>query len=101
MSIAMGRRYFRNALTAHSKVLDDMNLDDSDSNSDEDKGASDSPYDLQAGHTSRTASLIYGRLVMEGAFEMNDRRLHFRYISEEWHRLLSFLSAIRGFREIL
>lgn len=75
MSTAIGRCYFRHASTAHTKVLNDMDLDDS--NSDEDEEAGDSPYDLQAGHTSRTAGLIYGRLVMEGAFETNDRRLHF------------------------
>ncbi|PNP51111.1 hypothetical protein FNYG_15921 [Fusarium nygamai] len=95
---AIGRRYFRNASTAHTRLLHKVDSDDSGSESDSDE---DSPYDLQAGHGSKTAGLIYGRLVTEGAFETNERRVNFRYISEEWHRLLGFPSAMGGFGGVL
>ncbi|KAM6513757.1 hypothetical protein FALCPG4_014975 [Fusarium falciforme] len=98
ISTAIGRRYFRNASTAHTRLLREADSDDSDSDSDDD---GDSPYDLQAGHGSKIAGLIYGRLVTEGAFETNERRVNFRYISEEWHRLLGFPSAMGGFGEVL
>ncbi|KAG7416705.1 hypothetical protein Forpi1262_v016777 [Fusarium oxysporum f. sp. raphani] len=98
ISTAIGRRYFRNASTAHTRLLHEVDSDNSGSESDSDE---DSPYDLQAGHGSKTAGLIYGRLVTEGAFEMNERRVNFRYISEEWHRLLGFPSAMGGFGEVL
>ncbi|WKT53675.1 hypothetical protein QSH57_004259 [Fusarium oxysporum f. sp. vasinfectum] len=98
ISTAIGRRYFRNASTAHTRLLHEVDSDDSGSESDSDE---DSPYDLQAGHGSKTAGLIYGRLVTEGAFETNERRVNFRYISEEWHRLLGFPSAMGGFGEVL
>lgn len=75
-----------------------MASEDSDSGGEDD---GDSLYDLQAGHGSRTAGLIYGRLVTEGAFETNERRVHFRYISEEWHRLLRFRLAMSRFCEVL
>ncbi|KAI3572600.1 P-loop containing nucleoside triphosphate hydrolase protein [Fusarium oxysporum f. sp. albedinis] len=98
ISTAIGRRYFRNASTAHTRLLHEVDSDNSGSESDSDE---DSPYDLQAGHGSKTAGLIYGRLVTEGAFETNERRVNFRYISEEWHRLLGFPSAMGGFGEVL
>ncbi|KAG4271203.1 hypothetical protein FPRO04_14699, partial [Fusarium proliferatum] len=86
------------ASTAHTRLLHEVDSDNSGSESDSDE---DSPYDLQAGHGSKTAGLIYGRLVTEGAFETNERRVNFRYISEEWHRLLGFPSAMGGFGEVL
>jgi hypothetical protein len=42
------------------------------------------------------AGQIYGRLVSEGAFETMDRRDKFRKVSEKWHRLLRFKSAVDG-----
>ncbi|KAK2926802.1 hypothetical protein FoTM2_013672 [Fusarium oxysporum f. sp. vasinfectum] len=50
----------------------------------------DSIWDAQACHGSLTAGLVYGRLITEGCFETNERRVNFRFISEEWHRLLGF-----------
>ncbi|SCV54281.1 uncharacterized protein FFFS_11157 [Fusarium fujikuroi] len=89
---------YDSVLVSFLTVLSVRADDDSGSESDSDE---DSLYDLQAGHGSKTAGLIYGRLVTEGAFETNERRVNFRYISEEWHRLLGFLSAIGGFGGVL
>jgi RecQ family ATP-dependent DNA helicase len=96
MAVAFGRRYFRDGSTAHIHIMSEFDTDNSDSD-----GEDDSPWDLQAGHGSRVAGLIYGRLITEGAFETNERRTHFRHVSEEWHRLLGFPSAMAGLGGIL
>lgn len=90
ISIALARRYFRDQRM--SKAVDE--LDDGDGSDSE--GEDDSPWDLQAGHGSAVAGMVYARLLTEGAFETNERRLQFRHISEEWHRLMGFRSAIGG-----
>jgi hypothetical protein len=99
LSIAITRRYFRNGTTAHAALIgeaDEGYGSDSDSEVEQ-----DSIWDAQACHGSLTAGLVYGRLITEGCFETNERRVNFRFISEEWHRLLGFLSAVNGFGEIL
>ncbi|KAL6412376.1 uncharacterized protein AUP68_03578, partial [Ilyonectria robusta] len=63
----------------------------------DDEGDEDSPWDIQAGHRSLIAGLVYGRLITEGCFETNERRVNFQFISQEWHRLLGFPSAVQGF----
>lgn len=45
------------------------------------------------------AGLVYSRLITEGSFETNERRVTFRAISKEWYRLLGFASALTGFRD--
>ncbi|KAG7001869.1 ATP-dependent DNA helicase hus2/rqh1 [Fusarium oxysporum f. sp. conglutinans] len=99
LSIAITRRYFRNGTTAHTALIgeaDEGYGSDSDSEVEQ-----DSPWDAQACHGSLTAGLVYGRLITEGCFETNERRVNFRFISEEWHGLLGFPSAINGFRDVL
>jgi superfamily II DNA helicase RecQ len=101
LSIAITRRYFRNGTTAHTTLISEADEgygSDNDSDSDIER---DSPWDSQACHTSLTAGLIYGRLITEGCFETNERRVNFRFISEEWHRLLGFPSALDGFGDVL
>jgi hypothetical protein len=71
------------------------------SSSDGGDAEDNSPWDRQAGHESLTAGLVYGWLLMEGRFETNERRLTFRHISEEWHRLLGFPSALGGLGSII
>ena len=46
--------------------------------------------DLQAGHTSHVAGMIYARGIMEMAGAVADRRLQFRMSSTDWHRFLGF-----------
>jgi superfamily II DNA helicase RecQ len=99
VSTAIRRHYFHNGTSAHDALLretDEGYGSDSDS-----EGEQDSIWDTQACHTSLTAGLVYGRLITEGCFETNERRLNFRFISEEWHRLLGFPSVINGFGDIL
>ncbi|KAF4449200.1 hypothetical protein F53441_7482 [Fusarium austroafricanum] len=99
LSIAITRRYFRNGTTTHASLIREADEGyGSDSNSDEEQ---DNIWDAQACHGSLTAGLVYGRLITEGCFETNERRVNFRFISEEWHRLFGFPSAVNGFRELL
>jgi superfamily II DNA helicase RecQ len=90
ISKAIARRHIRHPTAAHARLMDEWDGDDCDAGD----GAHDNPVDMQAGHTSGTAGLVYGRLVTEGAFETHDRREGFRDISEEWHRIFSFPSAL-------
>jgi hypothetical protein len=99
VSAAIRRRYFHNSTPARDALVretDEGYGSDSDSEMEQ-----DNIWDIQACHTSLTADLIYGRLITEGCFETNERRINFRFISEEWHRLLGFPSVINGFRDVL
>ncbi|EWY79399.1 hypothetical protein FOYG_17444 [Fusarium oxysporum NRRL 32931] len=99
LSIAITRRYFRNGTTAHASLIGEADEGyGSDSDSDVEQ---DNIWDAQACHGSLTAGLVYGRLITEGCFETNERRVNFRFISEEWHRLFGFPSAVNGFGELL
>ena len=100
LSAAIARRYFRTAITGQTSFADQID-EGYGSESDGEDAEDNSPWDRQAGHQSLTAGLVYGRLLMEGNFETNERRLTFRHISEEWHRLLGFPSALGGLGDIL
>ena len=60
------------------------------------KSAKNEFSDLQAGHTSRTAGMIYGRDLMESPFHTMSQRQGFRRVSIKWHRFLQFSSAWEG-----
>jgi RecQ family ATP-dependent DNA helicase len=50
--------------------------------------------DLQAGHTSHVAGMIYAREMMERSGVIAEKRQYFRKSSEDWHRFLGFESAM-------
>jgi len=54
----------------------------------------DEAFDLQAGHGSKIAGMIYGRQLTESPFHTASRRAGFRKVSQEWHRFLLFRSAL-------
>ncbi len=56
----------------------------------EDDGVEDNPVDLQAGHGTHVAGMVYARLLQQGAFGTASRREQFRGVSQRWHRLLGF-----------
>ncbi|KAG9196740.1 hypothetical protein G6514_006692, partial [Epicoccum nigrum] len=56
----------------------------------EDENITGTIADLQAGHTSHVAGMIYARGIMEMAGAVADRRLQFRTSSTDWHRFLGF-----------
>ncbi|KAH6957501.1 hypothetical protein DER45DRAFT_569858, partial [Fusarium avenaceum] len=40
--------------------------------------------------------MVYGRGIQEAHFETHQRRESFRRLSQEWHYLLGFLSALHS-----
>ena len=73
LSAAIARRYFRTSITGQSSFVDQIDVGYGSESDGEDTEDS-SPWDTQAGHESLTAGLVYGRLIMEGSFETNERR---------------------------
>ena len=66
---------------------------DSDISKEEEDSLEDSPWDLQSGHGSHVAGMIYARELMEGGNAVISRREQFRQVSVTWHRFLKFGSA--------
>ena len=85
VTIAIGRKYLGDKFREEggSEEYDDEDFD-------EDNVEGDSPLDLQAGHGTHVAGMIYARLVSEGKFETMSQREQFRQVSQEWHRFLGF-----------
>jgi hypothetical protein len=70
LSIAITRCYFCNGTTAYVSLIGEADEGyGSDSDSDVEQ---DSIWDAQACYGSLTAGLVYGRLITEGCFEMNE-----------------------------
>lgn len=63
---------------------------------DEDNPEGDDPWDLQAGHGSHVAGMIYARELMLRDDVIIGRREKFRRVSHVWHSWLNFLSAHQG-----
>jgi RecQ family ATP-dependent DNA helicase len=87
ISIAMSRRYCREHAFPEASQEDDQDEDDLDQ---------DNPWDLQSGHSTHIAGMIYARELMEGGSAVISRREQFRRISTTWHRFLQFGSAQAG-----
>jgi hypothetical protein len=89
--IAASRRYCREDRFEEEK----NKLDDSEE-WDEDNVEGDDPWDLQAGHGTHVAGMIYARELMEGDNSIISRREKFRRVSHMWHCWLGFASAHQG-----
>ncbi len=87
ISVAIFRRFIQD-----EKVQKTVSLEEQEAKGD--KEADDEAFDLQAGHGSRVAWLIYGRLITESPFPTGARRAAFRRVSREWHRFLLFHSVL-------
>jgi superfamily II DNA helicase RecQ len=84
-AIAMSRRYCREAP-----------FPSDDPEADEAKGVEpddDNEHDLQAGHGTHIAGMIYARELMEDRDAVVGRRGKFRKVSEGWHKFLNFTSS--------
>jgi superfamily II DNA helicase RecQ len=92
ISIAIARRFLRDQFGFEDR--DDLGGHDE---FDEDNHEGDSVWDLQAGHGTRIAGMIYARLLSEGRFETKSQRERFRQVSQEWHQFLGFASSQAGF----
>jgi hypothetical protein len=84
----MSRRYCRD----HPFLREDTGQD-SDSSKEEEDSVEDSLWDLQGGHGSHVAKMIYAQELMEGGNAVISQREQFRQVSITWHRFLKFRSA--------
>ena len=50
----------------------------------------DNMWDVQTGHGTRIAGMIYARELQQGVFGTAQRREQFRGVSRQWHRFLGF-----------
>lgn len=91
IAIAISRRYCREDRFEEEKTK----LDEGDG-WDEDNADGDDPWDLQAGHGTHVAGMIYARELMEGDNSIISRREKFRRVSHVWHCFLGFPSAHQG-----
>jgi hypothetical protein len=79
----------------HSKFVANKAEEDVDWETfDEDNLEGDSPWDLQAGHGTHVAGMIYARELRQAPGQTMGRQDMFRQISQEWHRFLQFTSSI-------
>ncbi|KAH6867692.1 RecQ helicase [Thelonectria olida] len=86
IAIGISNRYF-------NKVFGPNGSDSGDEFDDDDNGDSslvDSIHDLQAGHGSHIAGLIYARLFGQGELGTMRSREQFRKVSMQWHRFFGF-----------
>jgi len=88
ITIAISRRFCR-----QDQFEDDQGKLEGEDGWDEDNTAGDDPWDLQAGHGTHIAGMIYARELMEGNDLIIGRRQKFRRISQSWHRFLEFASS--------
>ena len=93
IAIAITRKYIREEYRFESSNEESEECEDFD----EDNHQGDSAWDLQSGHGTRMAGMIYARLLFEGQFEMQSQKEKYRQVSQEWHRFLGFPSATQGF----
>jgi hypothetical protein len=92
IAIAMSRRYCR-----EDRFEEEKGQLDEGEGWDEDNIDGDDPWDLQAGHGTHVAGMIYARELMEGNHSIVSRREKFRRVSHVWHCFLGFPSAYQGF----
>jgi superfamily II DNA helicase RecQ len=90
--IGIARRYLSGKF-----VADEAEEDIDWETFDEDNLEGDSPWDLQAGHGTHVAGMIYARELRQAPGQTMGRQDMFRKISQEWHRFLQFTSSIQGF----
>jgi superfamily II DNA helicase RecQ len=81
------RRYIKND-AAVKAFADAANSDD------ESDRETDQPWDIQTGHGTTVAGMIYGRPVTEPVFSVEAKRFGLRLASMEWHAFLQIPSVI-------
>jgi superfamily II DNA helicase RecQ len=78
IAIAISRRYCQDPFQEDQELEEDSD---------------DDPWDLQTGHSTHTAGMVYARELMEGSNAVVGRREKFRHVSQEWHKFWQFKSA--------
>ena len=94
MAIAIARRCLKGEGLVDDRE-DEEGLEDGEEEA-RGPGEKDHILDLQAGHGSHVAGMIYARGILEGDGEVASMRERYRMASEAWHRLLEFPSTLGG-----
>jgi superfamily II DNA or RNA helicase len=87
IAIAITRKYL-----IKDPFIDDREDEDRVDDDDPHGTMPDSAFDLQSGHGSHVAGMIYARWIMEAPQEVASMRERFRQVSRAWHMLLEFPS---------
>ncbi len=90
MAIAIARHYLKGEGIVDNRDDEEGMEDDNDEN----PPSRDHILDLQAGHGSHVAGIIYARAILEAPGEVASIRQQYRTASEAWHRLLQFPSTL-------
>ena len=85
MAIAIARYYLKK-----KKIVDNRDNEEEIEKDDNNNNPASRDYilDLQAGHGSHVAGMIYARGILEALGEMANIRQQYQHASEAWHRLL-------------
>lgn len=97
IAVAIGRRFIRDASITSQGFYNEVDNDDSDDEASDQEGIGekDTIVNEQTGHTAWTSGMVYGRGLQEANFETYQRRESFRQLSQQWHYLLGFPSALQ------
>ena len=87
--IAISRKFLRGDFKGDN--VDDIDVDAFDED--------DSPWDLQAGHGTHVAGMIYARLLQQDTRGTSSRQEQFRAISRTWHTFLGFEGPVQEDRK--
>jgi superfamily II DNA helicase RecQ len=82
IAVGIANRYLNRAFGQSGEGLGEEDEDDD--------GVEDSAWDLQAGHGTHVAGLVYARELQQGQFGTAARRDKFQAVSRQWHRFLGF-----------
>jgi superfamily II DNA helicase RecQ len=86
IAIAISNRFLRGDFKDDN--IDDIDLDRFD--------GEDNPWDLQAGHGTHVAGMIYARLLRQDRIGTMSRQEKFRQVSQRWYRFLGFNGVAEG-----
>jgi superfamily II DNA helicase RecQ len=87
IAIATANRYLNEAFRVEG---DAAGMEDGEDGDDIDGSASDHMLDIQAGHGSHIAGMVYARELQQPTFGTAQQQMKFQRISQRWHRFLGF-----------
>lgn len=92
IAIAIANRYLNEAF----RIEEDTGSVEDEEEDDVNGTTSDHILDIQAGHGSHIAGMIYARELQQPTFGTAQQQIRFQRISQRWHRLLGFDTHERG-----
>ena len=94
IAVAISRKYLRGLANGGDDGRPAELATYDDSETDGEDLIPNNAWDLQAGHTSFTAEMIYGREAWQGSTGLAARQEQFRQISVAWHRFFGFAAGL-------